>query len=178
PAHVHAAHQTLEIGRARLQALGHLRLKRFLGPAQLRHGELQQTGLALDVLRFIAVAPAHSLPHAAPIMLTAEKRGGLRFDGHLQHVARESSNEAHHRGLRAAIGSAPSNRPLISSFKRTLGGTLFEALISSGPATNEAALVLVTRRIPTPLCFYRKFGTSPRAEADHFTSQTDDKIST
>src|SRR4029450_4403856 len=34
--------------------------------------------------------------------------------------------------------SWPCNRPSISSFNRTLGGTLFMALISSGPATNGA----------------------------------------
>jgi hypothetical protein len=34
------------------------------------------------------------------------------------------------------------------------------ALISSGPAINGAH-VWFTRRIPTPLCFYRKFRTSP-----------------
>src|ERR1700674_3736166 len=34
--------------------------------------------------------------------------------------------------------SDPRNRSSTSSFSRTLGGTLFMALISSGPATNGA----------------------------------------
>jgi hypothetical protein len=33
-------------------------------------------------------------------MLAAEKRRGLGFDRHLQHVARESTDEADHRRLR------------------------------------------------------------------------------
>ena len=132
----------LEIGRARLQALGHLRLKGLLGPAQLRHGELQETSLTLDVLRFIAVAPTHALPRPAPIMFAAKKRGGLCLMATCSmYRARRPTKPTIGGSSGTRIGAAPRNRPLISSFKRTLGGTLFMALISSGPATNEAALV-------------------------------------
>src|SRR5712691_6810312 len=36
-----------------------------------------------------------------------------------------------------AVAAVPCNRPSISSFNCTLGGTLFMALISSGPASTE-----------------------------------------
>src|SRR5438132_911736 len=38
----------------------------------------------------------------------------------------------------SGAGPVPSSNPSISSFRRTLGGTLFMALISYGPATNGA----------------------------------------
>ena len=45
-------------------------------------------------------------------------------------------------GVSVDGASGPRSRSSTSSFSRTLGGTLFMALISSDPATNGVALVL------------------------------------
>jgi hypothetical protein len=63
----------------------------------LRHRELQETGLGLHVLRFVAVPPPDTLTGTAPIMLSTEKGRGLGFDRHLQHVPREATYESDHR---------------------------------------------------------------------------------
>ena len=84
---------------------------------------------------------------APPAMDAALGAGSCRppayGDGHSQTGQPDGGRD---RPTKPAIGASfasgagpvPCSNPSISSFKRTLGGTLFMALISSGPATNGA----------------------------------------
>src|SRR5262249_14373643 len=60
----------------------------------------QHPRLTLDSFRFVPVAPTHALPFAATIVVTTQKRRRFGLDRHLQHVARESTDEPDHRWLR------------------------------------------------------------------------------
>src|SRR5262245_24937233 len=93
-------------------------------------------------------------------MLAPEKRRGLRFDGHLQHVTGEPTDEPDHRPFdrcrRAAMQHAVDLFLQLNARWYSLHGV---DLLR--PRANGAVSGLVTRRIPTPLAFTGSLGRHP-----------------
>ncbi len=139
PADVHATNQGLEIRRPRTQPLDRRGLKSLIGAAELRDREVQ-----------------HAPPRSARVSAhthCASQRARDRHGGSA-HAPETPWLPLRSRPARCSAPTAarsrpsapppamappvPRSSPSISSFNRTLGGTLFMALISSGPATNGA----------------------------------------
>lgn len=139
PAHRHAAHQIPQFARARLQPLGQPRLKRLLGPAQLRHRELQQAGLRLHMLRLRALTPARALTRPAAAMLSAEQRRRSPSIATCSMERASRPTKPTMDGSEDPTGDSPPCGLLsISAVKLDARWDSLMALLSSRPAINGA----------------------------------------